>query len=141
VDHNVSKGSNWEGLDFNDTVLNVKDTKIFAETVLAETAFIYAISENSVSSSQCSDLKQEKFKSNFQHTDDSKFGETGISCKKVPSGRVGGLHSKHPCGLLGRGNIVSFLKILFYLVYSCNKEKIKTKIILVSKLNMNSRMI
>ena len=28
--------------------------------------------------------------------------------KEVPSGRVGGLHSKHPRGLLGRGNIVKF---------------------------------
>ena len=49
VDHNVSKGNSWEGLDFDDTVLNVKDTKIFAETVIAENAVIDTISENSVS--------------------------------------------------------------------------------------------
>ena len=59
VDHDVSEGNShelgleWEGLDFDDTVL-----------------------------SQCSDLKQEKFKSNFQHTDDSQFDETGNSCNK-----------------------------------------------------------
>ena len=80
VDHNVYKGNNWEGLDLDDTVLNVKDTKIFAETVIAETAIIDAISENSVSSSQCSDLKQEKFKSNLQHTEKVKNLKQHIDC-------------------------------------------------------------
>ena len=62
-------------------VLDVEETAKLEHTHNNE-EFSEIGSENSVSSSQCSDLKQEKFKSNFQHTDDSQFDETGNSCNK-----------------------------------------------------------